>query len=443
MKNIETLQQLANKESDLIKHVLGKILSFKNITKFHIGFSGGADSHALLAIAAELKHAGHIKNLQAIHINHSINENSDHWAKHCKDIAHSLNIPCQIVTIKLNSFANLEHNARVARYEAFEKLVHDNEALLLAHHLDDHIETILMRLFKGTGSTGICGIKDVTTINNIKVIRPLLDQPKEALLAFAKKYNLQYITDPSNKDCDLDRNHIRHNIIPNIKTKWPNAAQNIARSISHIQTQEQYISTYCAINLQKISHENKLSILALKKHTAVEQNMLLRAWIIKYHTYAPSSQTLRQIFKELINARIDRNPIININNIQLRRFKHNIYLLPHSKQDSHISDIDWPGDKKNIYIPSINKTLQRNGTHMLSEENFTIKFRKGGEKISGYRNKPSKTLKKFMYEYEVPPWERNNIPLIYYKEELICIVELFLAEKYKSLTKQDFNISYL
>jgi tRNA(Ile)-lysidine synthase len=444
MKNIDILPQLANKELDLTKHVLSKISGFKDITKFHVGFSGGSDSHVLLAIAAELKHAGYIKELQAIHINHSISDNSNRWEEHCKNIAYNLNIPCKTITIKLKDFANLEHNARVARYTEFSKLINTGEALLLAHHLDDQLETILMRLFKGAGSTGICGIKDVTTINNMQVIRPLLEVPKENISSFISKHNLIHINDPSNTDCNLERNYIRHEIIPTIKNKWPKAAQNITRSVSHITSQEEYISNYCEIHLQKISHGNKLAIIALSEYTFAEQKMLLRAWIMKHNTYAPSSQILNKIFKELIKAKIDRNPIININKIQLRRFKNHIYLLPRSyKKNIETQDIIWASNKKTIYIQSINKTLQRNGILMPYHDDFTIKFRIGGEIIARYQDKPSKTLKKLMYECEIPPWDRNNIPLIYYKDELICVVGLFLAEKYKSLTKQEFNICYL
>ena len=418
MTNTETLQQL----------VLSKITG---VTKLHVGFSGGVDSHALLVIAAELKQAGHIKELQAIHINHSINPDSELWAEHCKKIAHSLDVPCKVVTVKLPSTANLEHNARVARYEEFSKIVHKDEALLLAHHLDDQVETILMRLFKGTGATGICGMKEITTIADLKIIRPLLDVPKDTLLDFAKKQQLEYITDPSNKDCDLDRNYIRHNIIPSIKARWPNAPGNITRSVAHIVGQEEYISDYCHAILQKISDANKLSISALADYSQPEQQMLIRAWIIKHNTYAPSTATLQQIFQELIHAKVDRNPVIKIKDIELRRFKQHIYLLAHKPQTGYIPELIWPQDQKTIYIPAIDKILQRNNS---SRIDFTIRFRKGGEKITGAKDEHSKTLKNFMHENEIPPWERNTIPLIYSGDELVCVVGLF--------AKKDFNISY-
>ena len=106
-------------------------------------------------------------------------------------------------------------------------------------------------------------------------------------------------------------------------------------------------------------------------------------------------------------------------------------MLAHKPETGHIPDITWPQDQKTIYIPAIDKTLQRNNS---SRIDFTIRFRQGGEKITGAKDEPSKTLKNFMHENEIPPWERNTIPLIYCGDEIVCVVGLF--------AKQDFNISY-
>lgn len=412
MTNTATLQPLA-------KHILSKISCCDNITKFYVGFSGGVDSHALLFLAKELQEKGFIKDIEAIHVNHNINASSDLWEKHCKNVAANLNIPYRSKSVNLKSLGNLEHNARSLRYETFAKLIGKNEALLLAHHLDDQVETVLMRLFKGTGARGICGIKDIADIHNIKVIRPLLAISKEDILAFAAKHKLDYITDPSNTDSSLDRNYIRHNIVPHIKARWPNALQSITGSVSHIVKQEEYISRFCEDILQKISLGNKLSISDLKKYSESEQHMLLRAWIIKHNIYSPSTKTLSRIFKELIGAQMDKNPRIKIQNIELRRFRGYIYLLPYKKPGAHIESKVWPIGQKTLYILEIDKTLARDDSNL----DLTVKFRAGGEKVAG-----SKTLKKLMYEKEVPPWERALIPIIYHENKLVCVMGLFTAE---------------
>ena len=130
--------------------------SSKNIT---VGFSGGGDSSALLHFCHELNQQGLLQgNLSAIHINHSLNKDSDQWEDHCNIFCEERGIDFHSYQVKIHSKkSGLESGARNARYKIFKEAMQYNDQLLLAHHADDVAETILFRLFRGTGLDGLQG----------------------------------------------------------------------------------------------------------------------------------------------------------------------------------------------------------------------------------------------------------------------------------------------
>ncbi len=166
------------------------------VTRFIIALSGGLDSMVLL----------HLNNL---------NENSKEWVDFVTDACKKYKLPLIIKSInpKQEGFG-LEAEARDQRYMKFKENILDNECLLTAHHLDDQIETILYRIFRGTGLDGLRSIRQNTKFGKGLLCRPLINVPRDAIEQYAKLNNIKWIEDPSNKNIDFDRNYLRNNIIP-------------------------------------------------------------------------------------------------------------------------------------------------------------------------------------------------------------------------------------
>jgi len=124
-----------------------------------VAFSGGGDSSALLHFCYELNQQGLLQgHLSAIHINHSLSKHSDSWEDHCKIFCRERNIDYQSYVVNINiKKSGLESAARNARYKIFQEALQPNDQLLMAHHADDVAETILFRLFRGTGLDGLQG----------------------------------------------------------------------------------------------------------------------------------------------------------------------------------------------------------------------------------------------------------------------------------------------
>ena len=194
-----------------------------------VGFSGGPDSTALLFGLHQLKINNRLNGkLAALHINHGINSQANAWESHCKQVAESLGITffSEHVTIKSKS-KSIEIEARNLRMEVFKAYSRDYKQICLAHHLDDQVETVLFRLFRGTGLRGITGIKLSRKIGEGFLIRPLLHAPKDVLIDYLTSHNIDYLIDESNLDQSIDRNFIRKSVMPLIQSRWSAAANKI------------------------------------------------------------------------------------------------------------------------------------------------------------------------------------------------------------------------
>lgn len=195
-------------------------------TPILIGFSGGADSTALLLSLAAYA-ALHRTPLYALHLHHGIRGiDADRDADFCKQAAGAAGIPLTIIYADAPAYAkehgiSLETAGRELRHESFAKLMQEKEIpiLALAHHADDHMETVLYRLLRGTGAKGLCGIPPARPFSKTGIlIRPLLHCRKEDLLTYLNARGQSYCQDQTNEEDDCDRNRIRHHLIPVLRS---------------------------------------------------------------------------------------------------------------------------------------------------------------------------------------------------------------------------------
>ena len=171
--------------------------------KILVGFSGGLDSTVLLHVLSVLHAQGHIKaSVTALHINHGLQTAADDWQQHCAGICQRLGLPMLAKKVMVN-FANKEspeEAARSARYEVFASILGKDDILLLAHHEDDQVETVLFRLIRGSGTKGLAGIPAVRTCGSGLILRPMLCLRRFQLLHYALQHQLAWIEDSTNID---------------------------------------------------------------------------------------------------------------------------------------------------------------------------------------------------------------------------------------------------
>ncbi len=186
-----------------------------------IALSGGADSTALLWLAH--RHFG--TRIRAMTVDHQLRPEAADEAKQCAALCERLGIPHVIATPRTPIDGNIQSAARAARYALLENEAEAMSGALVAtaHHADDQLETVMMRLARGSGVAGLAGIR----ARNGRVIRPLLGFSKAELTAICRAAAIDWIEDPSNQDTDYDRVRMREALA---KADLPISAQALGRS---------------------------------------------------------------------------------------------------------------------------------------------------------------------------------------------------------------------
>lgn len=310
--------------------LLSTLQSLTNSKHFWIGYSGGLDSHVLLDLTAKIriKHAEY--QISAIHVHHGLSQYANEWALHCEAVCRSLQIP--IIVQRVNAAVTLgrspEEVAREARFKAFASHLGQQDCILLAHHADDQTETILLRLFRGAGPTGLSGISSHSKfgVHENEIARPLLSVSKEILLEYGKINNLQWLEDESNENLRFDRNFLRHEILPRLKTRWPKVVRSINRSAAlcfEAANAGLELAASDWINVQGLA-EGSLSVSQLLALGSTRRRGVIRYWLQKQNFALPSHEHLLRIEHEILRAKPDAHPQLKIGNYKLKRRKNDL-----------------------------------------------------------------------------------------------------------------------
>lgn len=208
--------------------------------KYIVALSGGADSVCLL-----LKMLDEGRHVEAAHCNfHLRGAESDRDESFVVSLCSRLGVPLHRAHFDTREYASLhkvsiEMAARTLRYDYFEKLRRDigAEAILVAHHRDDNVETVLMNMVRGTGIRGVAGIRP----RNGHILRPLLDMSRSDIEAYLRERGETYVTDSTNLEDEATRNKFRLNVVPLLRTINPRASENIHSTSKHLAEAERIV----------------------------------------------------------------------------------------------------------------------------------------------------------------------------------------------------------
>ena len=406
---------------------------------FWLGYSGGLDSRVLLALCARYHQMTPIQ-LKVIHIHHGLHPHADVWALHCADICKHYNFDFieHAIQIKLHPGDSLEEIAREERYSVFANYMADGDVLLTAHQQDDQAETVLLQLLRGAGLKGLAAMPLVTTFSRGFHARPLLDFPRVTLQHYAEQYQLKWIDDPSNEDHRFMRNYIRQEILPRLKQRWPKATHLLARSAAHCAEAQVLLEDMSKTIRVKTagSQVNTLSVAKLLHLDQAKQRLVLRTWLSKLACLMPDQKKLTSICQTVLLAKHDRTPCVRWHNVELRRFRDDLYLVPQLLPHDTQQVLDWDMTKP-LSMPGLGMltaVLNKGNGLRVDIKRVSVRFRCGGEAYHlGKRGK--QYLKNLFQEWGVPPWERNRIPLIFVGEQLAMVLGYYLADDFA--VKQD------
>lgn len=294
-----------------------------------VALSGGLDSCVMLSLAAAYAADGACR-LSALHVHHGISEYADVWADSCARYCEQYSVPLQVSRIQVprNSTEGLEAAARRLRYAIFE--AHPADHVLLGHHADDQAETLLLNLLRGAGVRGAAAMLPVHDSGK-RYHRPMLAHPRQALEAYAAVGNLQWVDDESNTDISLSRNYIRHQVMPVLRSRFPSAVDNLARSAEHFAEAQEMLDMLAQQDLGEHPPAFPLPVSLLSRLNEPRARNVMRYLLAASGLQSPSRKRLNEALRQFIAAAPDRHPSLILPAYVLRRVKGRIVLeLPYS-----------------------------------------------------------------------------------------------------------------
>ncbi|MEE3095431.1 MAG: tRNA lysidine(34) synthetase TilS [Pseudomonadota bacterium] len=410
----------------LLPALIAQIDSLQTASRIFVGFSGGADSHSLLHALVELSRREALPPIIALHINHGLHEDANDWSAHCAAVASDLGVEFHERVVSVDAGASPEAQARDARYSVFESFLASGDVLLLGHHLDDQVETVLFRLIRGAGPSGLAGIPEKRPLGRGLLMRPLLGIPRDQIETYAGSHQLAYLHDGSNDDTRYDRNFLRHEVLPLIESRWPGYRSGFARSAA------------LSGELATLGHFDNLTeytryggpYLPMDVHDAKSLHRALHGWLKELNAPLPDFVALEEFARQCMHAQGDKLPELRVADYLLQRWRQGIHLYP--------VDIDRDFD----ISCEVGGALEgRWGSIVWQEANMglpagvsiQVRAPRHGEAVSLGR-RPRRSVGQWLQEAGVPPYLRGCYPLVQVGDEIIAIPDVGLVSDSSNLS---------
>jgi tRNA(Ile)-lysidine synthase len=460
----------------LTEKVLATITKYRMLSKNDkvlVCVSGGPDSVALVYLLYFLRDEFKLK-LQIAHLNHMIRgSQADQDAEFVRKLSQRLNLPIISKKKDVPSFVkknkmSLEEGARLLRYrfflEAAKKFKADKVAI--GHTADDQVETVLMRIIRGTGLEGLGGMQPVSEQNGIKIIRPLIEVWKEEITDYLREKNLRFRMDLSNKDRAYFRNKIRLGLIPHLSRSYnPGIKEIILRFSDAVRQDCDYLEKSSKKAFENLSEawakKNKtevgISIRRLKKYPLAVQRRIMRLAIkkVKGDLQRINFQNLkdlnsliqgrnRNLFLHLaggIRARRDYDKLIFYSSSRQKKIKKFKYRL----KTPGITIIPETGLKlKTISMPGrkglIKKKTKNNNIKLFDYDKLKFPLlarnRFPGDRIRPLGMKGEKKLKDIFIDQKIPLPQRDSTPVIVSADKrIVWVVGAKTSDEFKLTSK--------
>lgn len=382
-----------------------------------VALSGGRDSVCLLHVLRRLAKEFPFQ-LMAVHVHHGLREEADTDETFCKTLCEEWEIPMQVVRVDVlqrvqQTGESVEEAARELRYGVMAKLIESGQAqrIALAHHQKDQAETVLLHLLRGSGLTGLGGMKAV----RLPYIRPMLDISTEEIDVYIKDNQLVYTEDASNQDTVYRRNKIRHELLPLLQQEYnPEIVKALAQMAEQLQAEEAYLE-------QQTPEEasERLTISWLLGYPDNLQKRILRKWLRQQGLVQDVQQVHIQQILDLCRGRTGRRISLPKGLTVYRSYD---ILIIHKSVPCRSKQQGFPSFQME-YLPLIEAQKQWDRPMQvpdLPEEKWLCadsfaqkpvwRTRRAGDYIVA--NGGHKKLKEFLIDAKVPREERDTLPLL-------------------------------
>ena len=423
--------------------IAGFASRFPSRTRFVVAFSGGTDSLALLHAFARAEvcdgpRSREDSRLHAVHVDHRLHQDSGRWARQCMEVCRRLAV--ELTVLDAGARANAggrgdEGTARAARYEAFERFLLPGDVLCTAHSEDDHVETVLLNLLRGAGPRGLAGIPETRRLGAGAVARPVRGVPRAMLHAYARETGLPLVRDPANEDRRFARVALRRDVMPVIEARWPGARAALARAAALGRESADLLDALAAVDLAPAGgvHTAALDAATVTALDPARQRNAIAGWLRSRGIAPPDARRIEQIAREVIGARPDATPCMRLGDVEVRRYRGQVRLVPRDRPAVPEATLRWMVPETLVFEHGRLAWAACRGEGLddaIRGAEIVVRFRRGeppralGHSKSGKERHGraggvegaagrARSLRKRFQQLGIPPWERGRIPLVY------------------------------
>lgn len=398
-----------------------------------VGFSGGADSSALLSMLVDYSHETGAR-VCAAHVNHMIRgDEADRDEQFCRETAERLGIELFVCRRDVPAFAQqsgqgTEAAARQIRYEFFDSIMEREgiPVLATAHNANDNLETQLFQLIRGCGLKGMCGIPQARKTRFGVLIRPMLSMSRKEILAYCTEKKLDYVTDSTNADTVYTRNKIRSQIIPLLEQINEGAVENASRLSASLRSDELCLSGLADWFLEEMNEDASFELEKFLGSPPAVSNRALMALYGDVSNGGTLEYTHINAIRRLCQAAVPHSSVSLPRGVDARIENKRLYIVPHTPSAPPSEEFELVLKEGKNVISEINAEIiignSQNAINIYKNSillyfdsakicgNIIARERRAGDKIK--INGMSKSLKKLLCDKKIPLDVRYRLPII-------------------------------
>ncbi len=415
-----------------------------------IGVSGGPDSMALLDLMIKLK-----SELDLIvivcHVNHNVREESKIEEEYLREFCKEKGLQFEFMKITNYGDDNFHNEARTIRYNFFDKVAKENNArfLMTAHHGDDLIETILMRIVRGSTLKGYSGFSKRVIREDYTILRPLITVTKSELEEYCKKNNVKYFIDKSNSKDTYTRNRYRKYVLPFLKSEDANVHDKFLKFSETLIEYNDYIDREVKEVINKVLKSGVLSINKFKELDHLIQTKIIYNILEKIYgddLFIVTNTHVKLIF-DLVNGDKAQAMVHLPNNVKVIKTYDEITFGYVEEQydvyEIEINDIVNLPNGMNIIISNEDTDTSNYTTRLSSKEVLLplyVRTRRNGDKISVKGMNGHKKVNDIFIDAKVSSKERNIWPIVCDANDNVVWIPGLKKSKFDKEKSQEYDI---
>lgn len=415
-----------------------------------IGNSGGPDSMCLLHILLEIRK---LKNIQIIcaHVNHNVRSESKKEEEFLKNYCETVHVLFESMTIEKYGDDNFHNQARKIRYRFFQDIVKKYEAnyLMTAHHGDDLIETILMRISRGSTLKGYSGFEKLISFDTYQLVRPLIFVTKDEIIAYDKKNDIPFVQDHSNFKGKYTRNRYRKEVLPFLKSEDISIHKKFLKFSETLEEYDSFINTEIHRLIEKVYKKDELNLTEFLKLDPFLQKKILYYLLeqIYQDDLIVISDIHVKIIRKLIESKRSNAFVCLPHNMKAVKSYQSLKFVEEVKDISNyeieLSEFVELPNKHTLEFVSECEENDNNICRIDSEDivlPLYVRTRRLGDKMMLKRIDGYKKVKDIFIDCKVPLLERDSWPIVVDSKEKVIWIPGVKKSKFTKQKNEKYDI---